>query len=94
MRLATLLALACLLPGCAISRVYMGPLDAPTGETHSVTTIGFLWNLVPAAPVNATAMCSNGVQRVTTRRGLLSVLVNGLTGGIVIPTQVSVTCAP
>lgn len=89
---ALLLCSLTALPGCAISRVYVGPRDAPTGEVHRYTTFGFFWNIVPASPVNAAGECSDGVQRVAMRRGFLSVVVNYLTVGIVIPTQVTVDC--
>jgi hypothetical protein len=89
---ALLLATLLTLPGCAISRTYVAPRDALAGESHNYTTVGFLWNIIPASPVDVGASCSAGVQKITTRRGFFSVVVNVLTGGLVIPTQVTVTC--
>ena len=86
------LSLALLLSGCAITRVYVAPRDLPEGPSHSYTTLGFFWNIIPAHPVNAAGDCQNGVAKVTARRGLLSVIVNSLTADIIIPTQVTVTC--
>lgn len=54
---------------------------------------GFVYGLVPPAPVDATNVCKSGVSKVETQHSFLNSLAAILTWSLYTPIQVDITCA-
>jgi hypothetical protein len=92
-RLARLAAAAAIvLSGCYHTRVETG---ARPGQTvvDQPFALGFVYGIVPPPTVNTAERCPQGVAVVETQQTFLNGLVSVLTGGLVTPMQVTVTCA-
>lgn len=55
--------------------------------------LSFVIGLVPPPELNTKEACPKGVATVMTERSFLNSLVGGLTGNLLTPMHVSVTCA-
>jgi len=66
----------------------------PSGKVvEHAWALGFVFGLVPPPTVNAAADCKNGVAKVETQLSFLNQLVSSLSGGIITPMHITVTCA-
>ena len=94
-RTRTTLLLALTLPLSAAC--YHAVID--TGVRPSARTIevpwamSFAWGLIPPPVVETAQQCPYGVARVETWHSFLNQVANALTGGIVSPISIRVTCA-
>lgn len=70
-----------------------------TGKPASNTVINDPWamafvgGLIPPDVVNVSSQCRNGVSRVESQLSFLNMLVSGITGSIITPMTITVTCA-
>lgn len=55
--------------------------------------LSFVFGLIPPATIDASEKCKNGIAKVETELSFLNQLVSGLTGGLVTPMHITVTCA-
>ena len=55
--------------------------------------LSFVFGLIPPATIDASEKFKNGIAKVETELSFLNQLVSGLTGGLVTPMHITVTCA-
>ena len=55
--------------------------------------LSFVYGLIPPATIDASEKCKNGIAKVETELSFLNQLVSGLTGGLITPMHITVTCA-
>jgi hypothetical protein len=55
--------------------------------------MSFAWGLIPPPVVETAQRCPDGVARVETWHSFLNQVANALTGGIISPMSIRVTCA-
>ena len=55
--------------------------------------LSFVFGLIPPATIDASEKCKNGIAKVETELSFLNQLVSGLTGGLITPMHITVTCA-
>jgi hypothetical protein len=67
----------------------------PEGSTtmHRPWTMTFVAGLIPAAEIDAAEKCKNGVARVETRMSVPNWAVAAITGSLISPWDVLITCA-
>lgn len=96
-RLRTALAVAALLSSACFKVTVVTTPTAAT-STESATTSqpwshGFLFGLVPPAPLNVAPSCPGGaVTKVVTQHSLVNGVANYLTAGLYAPMQIDVWC--
>jgi hypothetical protein len=80
------------LAGCYHAVIETG---RPAGSTVITKpwAMSFVYGLVPPPVENVAQQCTNGVSKVETQHSFLNGLVAILSGGIVTPMQIDVTCA-
>ena len=79
-------------PGCYHASIDTG--RAPNGvEIDQPWALGFVYGLIPPPTVSTMAQCPNGVAMVETEHSLLNQVVSFLTGGLVTPMHIKVSCA-
>ncbi|MDF1504834.1 hypothetical protein [Roseisolibacter sp. H3M3-2] len=87
-------ALAALLSaGCYRVTVVSGAPAAPSPAIDLPWAHGFVFGLVPPAPVNSAEKCPQGVASVVTQQSFVNGLASFVTGSIYTPQQITVTCA-
>ena len=89
---AAVLALLLIAPGCYTATVVTG---RPMGSTvvQRPFAMGFIYGLIPPPEVNVAQECPQGVAMVRTQMSFVNGLVSALTGGILTPWTIMVTCA-
>ena len=80
------------LAGCYHITVNTG-LPEGTTTLHRPWTMTFVAGLIPATEIDAAEKCKNGVARVETKLSIPNALVSGLTGQLITPWDVLITCA-
>lgn len=80
------------LGGCYHVTVETGLAPSPT-VIEQPFAMGFVYGLIPPPTVNTMARCPKGVAKVETQMSFVNGLVSGLTGGILTPMTIKVTCA-
>jgi len=78
--------------GCYHATVNTGLAPSPQ-TVEKPWAMSFIAGLIPPSTVETVAQCPKGVAKVETRLSFLNMLVSGLTGGIVTPMEIKVTCA-
>ena len=78
--------------GCYHARVETG-LTPGARVIDKPWALSFVYGLIPPPAVNGAAECGGGVAIVETELSFLNSLVSILTGGIVTPMHIMVTCA-
>ena len=92
MRYTLLLVLLIAASGCYHASVNTG--QAPNGvEINRPWALSFVYGLVPPPTVETMEGCPNGVAMVETEISFLNGLVSSLTGGLVTPMHIKVSCA-
>jgi len=94
--LAPLLALSLLtLSSCAAMVRYESPslANRPTGSSHVVRSLGFLWGLIPPSRISLEQCGPEGIQAMKGRQGFIDGLITYGTGGIVTSYKVKIWCA-
>ncbi|MGZ8493079.1 MAG: Bor/Iss family lipoprotein [Gemmatirosa sp.] len=96
MRRLSPILLACaavLSAGCYRVTVVSGAPAAATPAIDVPWAHGFVFGLVPPAPVNVASQCQQGVATVVTEQSLVNGLAQWITGSIYTPQHITVTCA-
>ena len=92
MRYALFLVLLIAASGCYHASVNTG--RAPNGvEFDRPWAFSFVYGLVPPPTVETMERCPNGVAMVATEVSFLNGLVSTLTGGLITPMHIKVSCA-
>ncbi|MEM6326140.1 MAG: hypothetical protein AAF791_03395 [Bacteroidota bacterium] len=90
--LLVLLAVLLVAPGCYHATVV-------TGKTPSATVVeqpfalGFVYGIIPPPTLKVAEDCPYGVAKVETQQTVVNGLVSVLTGGLITPWNIKVTCA-
>lgn len=81
--------------GCAAVARFETPALAnlPEGRTYSDHALGFLWGIVPPAPLSLERCGEPGIQKMKVKQGLIDLIITGATGGLIISYKVKTTCA-
>lgn len=90
--LPLLLAFAVAGGGCYHATVVTGKTPGPV-VIDKPFALGFIYGLIPPPTVETMDRCPDGVAIVETQHSIVNSLVNILTGGIVTPMHITVTCA-
>lgn len=80
------------IPACDTAKVDVAPRDAEQGHTFKNYEWSVFYGVKTFGAVDANSLCSNGPSLVMSRIDLVGLLVGGLTGGLVEPIAVKVTC--
>ncbi len=89
---AVLLVLA--LSGCYHTTVITGqPYDGASRVVEKKWHLTFVYGLIPGSDIDVSEECVQGVAKVETKHSFLNQLAGGLSGGIITPLSVKVTCA-
>ncbi len=80
------------LAGCYHVTVNTG-LPEGTTTMHRPWTMTFVAGLIPATEIDAAEKCKNGVARVETRMSIPNWAVAAITGSLISPWDVLITCA-
>jgi hypothetical protein len=90
----TVVLLALLIPVVGCYRAVINTGARPSMETiEHPWAMSFVGGLIPPPVVETAAACPAGVAKVETYHSFLNMLVSGLTGGIISPMSIKVTCA-
>ena len=92
LRSVTLLAAAFALTACYHAVVETGR-PAGTKVVNKPWAMSFIFGLVPPPVVNTASDCPGGVSKVETQHSFLNGLVAVLTGNLVTPMTITVTCS-
>lgn len=76
---------------------YHATIDTGLAPSSTVVekawAMSFIGGLIPPSTVETMSKCPGGVSKVETQLSFLNLLVNVITGGIVSPMAIKVTCA-
>src|SRR5438034_1390319 len=85
-------ALLLILPACYHATIETG-LAPSTTVVEQPWAMSFIGGLIPPSTVQTQSRCPSGVSKVETKHSFLNMLAGGLTGGIISPMSIKVTCA-
>lgn len=91
-RLAAAACAVVVLSGCYQVNVETG-LPASLDTIEKPFAMGFIYGLVPPPTVETASKCKNGVAKVESSMSVVNWAVSALTGGILTPWTIKVTCA-
>lgn len=80
--------------GCAAVAKFESPsLSAvEAGSTTTTRSLGFLWGIIPPAPISLERCGAAGIKKMKVKQGLLDSFITYATMGIVVSYKVKVTC--
>lgn len=85
---------ALLLGGCYTTKMYSPDLaSAKSGPTVRTMTLSLFWGIVPMGKASLDSCGNAGIKSIKTNISGIGLIVNWLTGGIVTPMHVKMTCA-
>lgn len=88
----TLLAALVVLPGCYHTTVLTGRQPSMT-VVNKPWAMSFIGGLIPPADLDVSRECPQGVAKVESQMSVPNMLVAVITGGLVTPMTMTVTCA-
>ena len=91
-RLVAAASAVLVLSGCYQVNVETG-LPASLDTIEKPFAMGFIYGLVPPPTVETASKCKNGVSKVESSMSVVNWAVSALTGGILTPWTIKVTCA-